>query len=175
MEIYRLFDIRFIYNLIPFRFPPHGFPLVAHDINNIDTYETRTKIDTKKWSPIYEVIDESYIEESKNFPDDFIRDCKNNSNKAQFISADVKNNIKRMVTERSLYSQVIIVRRKDLIFFVTDKKKNEAKFKFQRISARSKLWFDLDLDWIEINFITFEPDFYKEFFKDTKIRKTIIN
>ena len=33
--------------------------------------------------------------------------------------------------ERSLYSQVIMIRRKDLKFVATDKNKNEAKFKFQ--------------------------------------------
>ena len=30
-------------------------------INNIDTYETRTKVNTTQWRPICEVIDESYI------------------------------------------------------------------------------------------------------------------
>ena len=34
-------------------------------INNIDTYETRTKVNTTKWRPIYEVIDEAYIIDSK--------------------------------------------------------------------------------------------------------------
>ena len=62
-------------------------------IKNIDTYETTTKVNTIKWRPIYEGIDEAYIEESKISPDDFIRYCKNNSNEAQFISAEVKNNI----------------------------------------------------------------------------------
>ena len=49
---------------------------MSKDIDNIDTYETRTKVNTKKWSPIYEVIDETYIEYSKISPDDFIRECK---------------------------------------------------------------------------------------------------
>ena len=52
---------------------------VSQDIKNSDTYETRTKVNTKKWRTIYEVIDEAYIEESKIFPDHFIRDCKKNS------------------------------------------------------------------------------------------------
>ena len=43
-----------------------------------------------------------------------------------------------------------------------DKNKNESKFKFQGQSGRSKFWFDLDLDWIDINFSTREPDFYKK-------------
>ena len=40
---------------------------MSKDINNIDTYKTRTKVDTTKWRPIYEVIDESYIKDSKFF------------------------------------------------------------------------------------------------------------
>ena len=39
---------------------------MSKDINNIDTYETRTKVNTKKWRPIYEVIDEAYTKYSKN-------------------------------------------------------------------------------------------------------------
>ena len=60
---------------------------MSQDIKNIDTYETRTKVNTTKWIPIYVAIDEAYIKESKILPDDFIKDCKNNSNEAQFISA----------------------------------------------------------------------------------------
>ena len=37
---------------------------MSQDISNIDTYETRTKVNTTKWRPIYEVIDESDIKES---------------------------------------------------------------------------------------------------------------
>ena len=48
------------------------------DIDNIDTYETRTKVNTTKWRPIYEVIYESYIKGSKILPYDFIKECKNN-------------------------------------------------------------------------------------------------
>ena len=40
---------------------------ISKDINNIDTYETRTKLNTTKWRPIYEVIDEAYIKDSKIF------------------------------------------------------------------------------------------------------------
>ena len=43
---------------------------------------------------------------------------------------------------------------------------NEAKFKFQGEYARSQRWFDLDLDWIEVNFSTSEPDLYKKLFRD---------
>ena len=138
---------------------------MSQDVDNIDTYETRTKDNTKKWRPIFEVIDESYIKDSKISPENFIRDCKNNSNKARNIPRDVKNNIKQMAMEQILYAQVVKLCCKDLKFFSTDKKKNEAKFKFQGQSERSQLWFDLDLDWIEINFSTREPDFYKKLFQ----------
>ena len=66
--------------------------------------------------------------------------------------------------EQSLYAQVVKLRRKDLQFVAADKNRSEAKFKFQGQYARSQIWFDLDLDWIEINFSTREPGFYKEMF-----------
>ena len=64
--------------------------------------------------------------------------------------------------EQSLYAQVIMFWRKDLKFNAADKNKNKSKFQFQGQSRRSRLWFDLDLDWIDINFSTREPDFYKK-------------
>ena len=63
---------------------------------------------------------------------------------------------------------------KHLNFFATDKNKIESKFKFQGQSARSQQWFDLDLDWMEVNFSTRESDFYKKFFKATTIHKILI-
>ena len=87
-------------------------------------------------------------------------------NEPQFISQDVKNNIKRMATEQSLYAQVIKFRRNDLKFDAADKNKNASKFKFQGQSARSRYWLDIDLDWIDINFSTREPDFYKKLFQN---------
>ena len=62
--------------------------------------------------------------------------------------------------EQGLYAQVIKLRRKDLKFDAEDKDNNSSKFKFQGQSARSRYWFDLDLDWIDVNFSTREPDFY---------------
>ena len=64
-----------------------------------------------------------------------------------------------------LSTQVVKLRRKDLQFVAADKNKSEAKFNFQGRSARSQLWFDLDLDWIEVNFSTRGPDLYKKLFK----------
>ena len=34
-----------------------------------------------------------------------------------------------------------------------------------QFKARSQLWFDLDLDWIDINFSTPEPDLYGKLFQ----------
>ena len=70
-----------------------------------------------------------------------------------------------MAMEQSLYAKVVKLLLKDLKFVATDKNKNEAKFKFQGQSSRSQLWFDLDLDWVEINFSTREPDLYKKKFQ----------
>ena len=77
--------------------------------------------------------------------------------------------------EQSLYAQVIKFRSKDLKFDAANKNKNESKFKFQGRSGRSKLWFDLDLDWIDINFSTRVPDFYKIFFKIMTMNKKQIH
>ena len=59
------------------------------DIENIDTYENRKKVNTTRLIPIYEVIDEAYIEESNIFPEDFIRECKNISNEGRFIPREI--------------------------------------------------------------------------------------
>ena len=79
-----------------------------------------------------------------------------------------------MAMEQVLYAQVLKICQKDLKFAATDKK-NEAKFKFQGQSTRSQRWFDIDLDWIEVNFSTCDPDFYKNIFKATKIHKILIH
>ena len=71
-----------------------------------------------------------------------------------------------MAMEQILYAQVLKFWRKDLKFDASDKNKNGSNFKFQGQSGRSKLWFDLDLDWIGINFSTQEPDFYVKMFQN---------
>ena len=63
-----------------------------------------------------------------------------------------------MAMKQSLYAQVIMFWRKDLKFDEADNNKNESKFKFQGQSGRSRLWIDFDLDWININFSTREPE-----------------
>ena len=99
------------------------------------------------------------------FVNGFITKCKQCPNEPQTISGVVKNNIKLMAMEKSLYAQVIKFRRKDLLFDAADKNKNESKFKFQGQSARSQLWFDIDLDCIDMKFSTCEPGFYKKLFQ----------
>ena len=46
---------------------------MSKDINNIDTYETIKKVNTTKWRPINELIEEAYIKDSKIFSDEFIK------------------------------------------------------------------------------------------------------
>ena len=67
--------------------------------------------------------------------------------------------------EQVFHAQVAKISRKDFKFIAENKNKNEEKFKFQSQSARSKRWFDIDFDWIEVNFRTREPDFYKKLFQ----------
>ena len=83
---------------------------IRKDINNIDTHETRKKVSTIKWRPIYEVIDEAYIKDSKIFSYDFIKERMDNSNEAHNIPRKVKNNIKRMAMEKGLYEKVVKLR-----------------------------------------------------------------
>ena len=114
------------------------------DIETIEKNENSKQIFQKtKWRTIYEVIDKDYIKNSNIFPDAFIEKCKQCPNVPQTISKDVKNIIKRMAMEKSLYAQVIMFRRKDLKFDAADKNKNESRFKFQGQSGRSNHNFDL--------------------------------
>ena len=69
-----------------------------------------------------------------------------------------------MAMEQGLYAQVVKIRQKDLKFISANTNKNETKFKFQGLSVRSQRWFDLDFDYIEVNFSTREPDLYNKSF-----------
>ena len=69
------------------------------DIDKINKFENRNKVNTIKWRPIYEVIDEAYFIGSKTFSDDFMQQCKDNENIAQFIPLEMENNIKLMAME----------------------------------------------------------------------------
>ena len=87
------------------------------DIETVEKNENSRQIFQKtKWRTIYEVIDTDYIQKTNIFPNAFIAKCKLNPNEPQTISNDVKNNIKRMAMEQSLYAQVIMFWRKNLKF-----------------------------------------------------------
>ena len=107
------------------------------------------------------VIQQYFFDETNIFPDDFIKQCKNNTNEAHNIPLKVKNYIKRMLVGKGLYAQVVILSRKGLRIIEENKNKNEAEFKFQGQSVRSQRWFDIDFDWIELNFSTHEPVFHR--------------
>ena len=80
------------------------------DIENVDAFETRTKVNTTKWRTIYEVIDQAYFIGSKIFSDDFIKECKDDSNEDRDIPREIKNKINRMEMEQGLFAQVIMLR-----------------------------------------------------------------
>ena len=141
------------------------------DIENTNAFEKINKVNTKELWTIYEFIEEAYFKEFDIFPNDFIKICKDNVNEARFVPLEVKNNIKLMSMEQGLYAQLDKLSRKDLKFISANKIKNEAKFKFQGQSARSQRCFDLDFDWIELNFSTRETALYLKKFKATTIHQ----
>ena len=97
------------------------------DIKLFEKNDNSKKIvQNKNWRKIYEVIDTDYIQNSNIFPTVFITKCKLYPNEPQFITQDVKNNIKCMAMEQSLYAQVIKFWRKDLKFDAADKDKNSS-------------------------------------------------
>ena len=73
---YKFFDKAVPIDIIKERKTKAYKETMSQDISNIDTYETRTKVNTTTWRPIYEVIDKAYIKEYIIFPEDFIRECK---------------------------------------------------------------------------------------------------
>ena len=87
------------------------------DIDNISKSEKKNKVNIIKWRPIYEVIDEAYFIDSKFFSDDFMQQCKDNANDAQFIPFEMKNNMKLLAMVQGLYAQVIILYQKHLKCF----------------------------------------------------------
>ena len=70
-----------------------------------------------------------------------------------------------MGMEKVLYAQVVILCQKYLKPIKANKNKNEAKFKFQGQSEISQRWFDIYFYWIEVNFRTCEPEFYRKIFQ----------
>ena len=60
------------------------------DIENIDTFETRTRLSTTKWRSIYEVIDKAYFIGYKIFSDDFIKEFMDDSDEGCDVPIEVK-------------------------------------------------------------------------------------
>ena len=81
-----------------------------------------------------------------------------------------------MSTEKGLYAQVVMIRQKDS----DNKKEKEKKKNFQGKFTISICWFDIDHEWLEENFRTHEPDFYKKLYQkyirdhDTKMYKSSV-
>ena len=50
----------------------------------------REKVNTTQWRTTYKVIEEDYFRQSDNFPDDFMKHCKDNTNEAINIPIEVK-------------------------------------------------------------------------------------
>ena len=67
--------------------------------------------------------------------------------------------------EQGLYTKILNLSREDLEFISANQNKNEAKFKFQGQYSRSQCWFDLDFDFIGVNFSTPEPDLHNRTFQ----------
>ena len=70
-----------------------------------------------------------------------------------------------MAIEQGLYAQAFNIRQKYFKFTAATKNKNEAKFKSQGQSTRSKRWFDPEFDLIEVNFSAHKPGFNKILFQ----------
>ena len=66
-------------------------------------------------------LQKNIISNSLIFPDDFIKQCKDNANEIINIPIEVKNNIKRMAMEQGLYAQVVMISQKDLKFITENK------------------------------------------------------
>ena len=62
-----------------------------------------------------------FLKESDTFPDYFIKKCKDNANKAQFLL--LQGNIKPMAMEQVSYAQMVKLRQKDLKLIAGNKNK----------------------------------------------------
>ena len=64
------------------------------------------------WKPIYEVIENSYFEETKLFPT-ILNQCGNNPNEPQSIWNEIKAALKKVATEQGLYAEVVMIRQRE--------------------------------------------------------------
>ena len=74
------------------------------DIENINTIEKRNKLYTTQGRKIYKYIEPDYFRKIDIFQDGFIKICKDNANKYQFVPMDIKDNTNSITTEQRLYA-----------------------------------------------------------------------
>ena len=113
-----------------------------------------------KWRPIYEVTDTSFFA-AAFFQTQFLDQCKKNPNKPQNLISEVKVALKKMDLEHGLYAKVVMICRNDSDNKKEKEKEKNKKYIFQGKFARLTCWFGLGRKWLEENFITCEPGFYK--------------
>ena len=77
----------------------------------------------------------------------------------------ISRRILKIALEEILYAHVVRICRKSMVQKKDTGKQPKRKYLFQEQSARSKHWFDLDIEWFEEKFSTREPQFYKRLFQ----------
>ena len=81
------------------------------------------------WRSIYEVIDDTYLKKMKLFPTEFLDHCKKKINEPQNIPSEFKTVILKKALEQGLYTQVVMIRRKESDY-IKEKYKTK-KYNFQ--------------------------------------------
>ena len=113
--------------------------------------------------PCYEAIDIPYFGEVKIFPKLFLINV-NHPKEPQNIPNNIKKNI-----EKSHYKKVYMRRWLGFVlkywFRGVNRQKTKRKYLFQGNYKILNNWFYIDIEWIEENFSTREPQFYKSLFQ----------
>ena len=63
--------------------------------------------------PIYKVIDNLFLAETKKYPTKLLDQCKNNPNKPQNLPSEVKVALKTIAMEQWLFVQVVMIRQNE--------------------------------------------------------------
>ena len=107
--------------------------------NNLE-YQEKMNVDIEKVAskkqlfgrPIYEVIQNSYIEETRIFPTIILDQFKNNPNESQNIPNEIKA-YWNMAMEQELYAHVVMIRQRES--YDKKEKENTKKYNSLGISA----------------------------------------
>ena len=70
-------------------------------MTNVENYKNPLNI-------IYEAIGENYFKEGKNFTDEFLQMCRNNTNEPQRIPHNLKNKVKINDTKNRFYNKLCL-------------------------------------------------------------------